>query len=135
MTARINIVHKLYGCMGGVSGYMVKDGRDTPDEYRVYDAEGNFLYGVVDRQPWTVFRVLDRDGCLIYVGLTRSKHLKKRLGQLDVSGTLVREEYPSRQQAEDAEKRYARQMGFLSTGSQLLGAGSSVRMKGPGSTS
>src|SRR5829696_6063017 len=110
MTARINIVRKLYDRKGSVSGYMVKNGHGVPDEYRVYNAEGNFLYGYVDRQPWTVFRILDRDGRLIYVGLTRSKHLKERLERLDASGTLVREEYPSRQQAEDAEKRYVRQM-------------------------
>jgi hypothetical protein len=110
VTTRINIVHKLYDRKGSVSGYMVKNGHGVPDEYRVYNAEGNFLYGIVDRQPWTVFRILDRDGRLIYVGLTQSKHLKKRLERLDASGTLVREEYPSRQQAEDAEKRYVRQM-------------------------
>src|SRR5215207_9647500 len=132
MTARINIVHKLYDRKGNVSGYMVKDGHGTPGEYRVYDAEGDFLYGIVDRQPWTVFRILDRDGRLTYVGLTRSKHLRKRLEPLGVKaqyltpsllgailgeeeyptrrGTLIAKEYPNRQQAEDAEKRYVRQM-------------------------
>ena len=49
MTARINIVHKRYNRKGDVSGYMVKNGYGAPDEYRVYDAEGNFLYGIVVR--------------------------------------------------------------------------------------
>ena len=123
MTTRINIAHKLYDRKSDVSGYMVKNGYGAPDEYRVYDAEGNFLYGIVVRQPWTVFRILDRDGRLIYVGLTRSKHLKKRLGQLDVSGPLLKEEYPSRQQAEDAEKRYVRQMFPNAHSGDLLGNG------------
>jgi hypothetical protein len=79
VTARINIVHKLYDRKGGVSGYMVKNGHGTRDEYRVYDAEGNFLYGIVGRQPWTVFRIFDQDGRLIHVGCTRTKNLRKRL--------------------------------------------------------
>jgi hypothetical protein len=88
VTAYINIAHKLYDRKGAVSGYMVKNGHCTPDEYRVYDAEGNFLYGLVDRQPWTDFRIYGQDGSLTYVGLTRSKHLNKTFGQLDLSGTV-----------------------------------------------
>src|SRR5215207_6785807 len=140
MTARINIVHKLYDRKGDVSGYMMKNRHGAPDEYRVYDAEGNFLYGLVDRQPWTVFRIFGHDGRLIYVGCTRTKNLKKQLGRMKLwkgkhtkayqralergkrppkwikpfdwieAILLVEDEYPNRQQAEDAEKRYVRQM-------------------------
>src|SRR5215207_9953326 len=140
MTARINIVHKLYDRKGDVSRYMVKNGHVSPDEYCVYDAEGNFLYGIVVRQPWTVFRIFGHDGRLIYVGCTRTKNLKKRLGRMKLwkgkhtkayqraleggkrppkwikpfdwieAILLVEEEYPNRQQAEVAEKRYVRQM-------------------------
>lgn len=51
MTDRISIVHKLYDRKGGVRGYMVKNRHGAPDEYRVYDAEGNFLHGIVGRSP------------------------------------------------------------------------------------
>jgi hypothetical protein len=77
MTTRIKIVHKLYDRKSSVSGYMVKNSHGATDEYRVYDAEGNFLYGIVVRQPWTVFRIFGHDGRLIYVGCIRTKNLRK----------------------------------------------------------
>jgi hypothetical protein len=38
VATRINLVHKLYDRKGGVSGYMVKDGRGAPDDRLFYDA-------------------------------------------------------------------------------------------------
>lgn len=89
-----------------------------------------------------MFRIFGHDGRLIYVGCTRTTNLRKQLGRMKLwkgkhtkayqralergerppkwikpfdwieAILLVEEEYPSRQQAEDAEKRCVRQMGF-----------------------